>query len=136
MSGTFAATQSSNDTYEAITEVLSSGGSPSTRFSQLEHRWTVSIGSGSVRQLHVEGFRSSSTDGDDFRFEWSTNGTTWNPVAMSSLPLSDDAIDLIGTLPAGATGNVSIRVVDTNRAAGNQAFDTVTIDELFVRTTP
>lgn len=136
VSGTFAATQSSNDTYEAITEVLSSGGSPSTRFSQLEHRWTVSIGSGSVRQLHVEGFRSSSTDGDDFRFEWSTNATTWNAITMASLPLSDNAIDLIGTLPAGATGNVTIRVVDTNRTAGNQAFDTVTIDELFVRTTP
>jgi hypothetical protein len=106
------------------------------RFSQLEHRWTVALGPGSIRQLHVEGFRTSSTDGDDFRFDWSTNGTTWTAVALASLPASDTGVDLIGTLPAGATGTVFLRVVDTNRTAGTQALDTVTIDELFVRVSP
>ena len=94
------------------------------------------MGPGTVRELHVEGFRTSSTDGDDFRFEWSTNGATWTPVALTSLPLSDNGVDLIGTLPSGATGTVILRVVDTNRTAGTQALDTVTIDELFVRVSP
>jgi hypothetical protein len=135
VAGTLANTQSSNNAYEAITEVLSSGGSPSTRFSQLEQRWTISVGAGTVKQLHVEGFKNSSTDGDDFRFEYSTDGTTFTPVTLT-LPLADDGIDRIATLPGSLTGAVTIRVVDTDRTAGHQALDTVTIDELWIRAVP
>ena len=135
VSGTLADTQSSNNAYEAITEVLSSGGNPSSRFSELEQRWTVSIGPGTTKQLHVEGFRSASSDGDDFRFEYSTDGTNFTPVTLT-LPLSDDQIDRIAALPGGLSGNVTIRVVDTNRAAGTQGLDTVSIDELWIRVVP
>jgi len=84
----------------------------------------------------VEGFRSVSTDGDDFRFEYSTDGVTFTPVALASLPSSDDDTDLVGALPADLTGTVTIRVVDTDRSAGNQTLDAVSIDELFVRAIP
>ncbi len=137
VSGTLADAQSSNNAYEAMTEVLTTGGNPSLRFSELEHRWTITVGAGSKKELHVEGFRSASTDGDDFRFEYSTNGgTSFTPVTMSSLPLSDNNIDLVGALPAGVSGSVLVRVVDTDRTAGHQGLDTVSIDELWIRIVP
>jgi N-acetylneuraminic acid mutarotase len=133
--GTMADTQSSNNVDEAITEVLSTGGSPASKFSRLEQRWTISVGAGTVKQLHVEGFESSSTDGDDFRFEYSTDGTTFTPVTLT-LPLADDNVDRIAALPGSLTGTVTIRVVDTDRTAGHQTLDTVTIDELWIRAVP
>ncbi len=137
VSGSFTATQSSNDVAQTITEVLSSGGSPSTRFSQLEHRWSFTVAAGSTKELHVEGFRSSSTDGDDFRFEWSTNGgASFTPVTMASLPLADGDTDLVGNLPGAVSGSVLIRVVDTDRTAGHQTLDSVALDEVFIRSIP
>jgi hypothetical protein len=134
VSGTLANTQSSNNAYEAITEVPS-GGIPQFRFSRLEHRWTVTVGGGSTKELHVEGIRSSSTDGDDFRFEYSTDGTNFTPVALT-LPLADDDIDRIATLPGSLSGTVTVRVVDTDRTPQHQTLDTVTIDELWIRAVP
>ena len=138
VSGTLAVTQSSNNVYEAITEKLSSGGSAASKFSELEHRWTINVSSaGSKTELHVEAFRSSSTDGDDFRFEYSTDGgASFTAVSMPSLPLADNNIDLVGTLLPGISGNVIVRVVDTDRTAGHQTLDTVSIDDLWIRVVP
>jgi N-acetylneuraminic acid mutarotase len=135
VTGTLANTQSSNDQYETITEVLSSGGNPANRFSELEQRFTFTVGSGTKKELHVEGFRSNSTDGDTFRFEYSTDGVNFTPVTLA-LPLSDDNIDRIATLPGSLTGAVTVRVVDTDRTAGHQTLDAVTIDELWIRVAP
>jgi hypothetical protein len=135
VAGTMADTQSSNNAYEAITEVLSTGGSPSTKFSRLEQRWTIAVAAGTLKQLHVEGFRSSSTDGDDFRFEYSTDGTNFTPVTLT-LPLVDDGVDRIASLPGSLSGTVTIRVVDADRTAGHQTLDTVSIDELWIRAVP
>jgi N-acetylneuraminic acid mutarotase len=135
VTGTLANTQSSNDQYETITEVLSSGGNPANRFSELEQRFTITVGSGTKKELHVEGFRSSSTDGDDFRFEYSTDGVNFTPVTLT-FPLADDNVDRIATLPGSLTGAVTLRAVDTDRTAGHQTLDTVTIDELWIRAVP
>jgi N-acetylneuraminic acid mutarotase len=137
VSGNFTATTSSNDVYESITEVLSTGGSPSSKFSRLEHRWTVIIPAGSLKELHVEGFRTNSTDGDGFAFEYSTNdGASFTAVVLSNLPFADDQSDRVGTLPGSLTGSVIFRVVDTDRTAGHQTLDQVAVDELFVRAIP
>jgi hypothetical protein len=136
VTGTLASTQSSNGDYESITEVLSTGGSAASKFSRLEHRFTLSVGAGTVKQLHVEGFNSGSIDGDDFQFEYSTNsGTTFTPVALS-LPSVDENTDRVASLPGSVSGTVLIRVVDTDRTAGHQTLDTVTIDELWIRAVP
>lgn len=136
VSGSYQDTLSSNDVAEAIEETLS-GGSPANRFSRLEHRWTVSVASGSLVELHVEGSRSSSTDGDDFVFEYSTDGgTSFLPIGLPSLPLADDDVDRATALPAALAGSVIFRVIDTDRTAGHQTLDTVRVDELFVRTVP
>jgi hypothetical protein len=135
VSGTFGDTASSNDVAEAMTEVLSSGGSPSTRFSQLEQRWTVQVFAGSYVEFHVEAWQTPSADGDQFAFEYSTNGgATWLPVVQQTWSTSDPNADGTWVLPASLSGAVLIRARDTDRTAGNQAFDTLRIDELFVRT--
>ncbi|PYT08141.1 MAG: hypothetical protein DMF49_06005, partial [Acidobacteria bacterium] len=136
VSGTYQDTTSSNNVRESITEVLSQGGKPSSRYDSLEHRWTVQVSAGSRVEFHVEGSRTNSTDGDSFRFEYSTDGTTFTAISLPDLPLSDNNTDVQGTLPATLSGNVTFRVVDTNRLPGGQFFDTVSVDELWVRTVP
>jgi hypothetical protein len=136
VTGTLARTQTSDDQVEAITEVLSSGGGPSQKFSLLEHRFTFTVPPGSDRKLHVEGFRSSSADGDDFRFEYSTNGgTSFSPLSLS-LPLFDDDVDRIEALGGTEFSSVIVRIVDTNHAQGTQSLDTVSIDEIWIRVAP
>ena len=44
--------------------------------------------------------------------------------------------DSRSALPAGLTGTVTIRVVDTDRTPGHSAVDSVSLDELFVRAAP
>ncbi len=130
VAGTLVDVETSDDSVQTIAEVLS-GGNPANRFSLLEHRWTFNVSAATTRELHVEGARSVSTDGDDFRFEWSTNGTTFTPIAILSLDGSD--FDVVGAFPGGAAGTVTIRVVDTDRTPGHQTLDQVQIDEIFVR---
>jgi agmatine/peptidylarginine deiminase len=134
--GSYLDTTSSNDVPEAITEE-ESGGNPSNRYSYLEHRWTVSVAAGSVQELHVEGVRSASPDGDGFVFEYSEDGdSNWWPVSMTVLPTTDNDVDLVGSLPSSLSGSVMVRVVDTDRTPGRRNLDTVWVDELFVRTVP
>jgi PKD repeat protein len=132
--GTLALTLSSDDSLEAIEEERTPG-SPLQRMSHLEHHWNFTVAAGVRIELHVEGIRTESIDGDDFVFEYSTDGgSMWHPIAMDSLPYSDTDVDLVGALPSSLSGAVTIRVIDTDRVIGHQARDTVSIDELFVRT--
>ncbi len=136
VSGEFTATLTSDDVAESIEEELS-GGNPANRFSFLEHRWTFDVAAGARVELHVEGFRSISADGDDFVFEYSTDGgTVWNPIALAGLPDADDDTDRVAPLPSTLVGSVLVRVIDTDRTPGNQALDTVAVDEIWIRSLP
>jgi len=136
VSGSVTDTELPDDAYQSIIEE-ESGGNPANRFSQLEHRWTLPVPAGRVLELHVEGFRSASPDGDTFVFDYSDDGgATWSPTGLPELPLFDDDIDLVVVLPSSLSGNVVIRVVDTDRTAGHRDLDSVSIDQLFVRGIP
>ena len=136
VSGSFADTQSSNDVREALTEELS-GGSPSTRFSRLEHRWTIQVAAGSTLEFHVEAHQTNSSDGDFFPFEYSTNGTVWITIFQNFLGSADPNFDQTHFLPPSLAGQtVMIRVRDTDRTPGNVALDTVFVDEMFIRSLP
>src|SRR5262249_10245860 len=87
-------------------------------------------------ELHVEGSRTQSSDGDNFCFEYSTDGVTFTSAALPDLPFSDNGSDVQSLLPATLTGNVTLRVVDTNHAPGSQFLDTVSIDEPWIGTVP
>ena len=130
--GSYVDLSASDDVYESIQEVLSQGPA-AQRLSLLEHRWNINVAPGSRVELHVEGYRTTSIDGDDFRFDYSTNGgTSWNPVTLS-LPLFDENRDRVGPLPASLSGSVVLRVVDTDRTPGHKSLDTVTLDQLWIR---
>jgi hypothetical protein len=137
VTGSFLDTQVSDDVYQSIEEVISQGGNPANRFSFLEHRWNLNVTPGSRIELHVEGFRTASSDGDGFAFEYSTDGgSVWTPISLPSLPTADNDTDLVALLPGGLSGSVIVRVVDTNRGPGGQFLDTVSIDQLFIRSVP
>jgi len=134
VTGGIAGAMASDGNYETITEVLSSG-TPATQFSRLAHQWAINVGAGSTKELHVEGYRSHSTDGDDFQFQYSTNGINFTPLSLS-LPEEIDSIDRVGVLPGSVTGTVTIRVVDTDHTAGHQQLDSIAIDALWIRAVP
>jgi hypothetical protein len=117
--GSLAETAASDDSVQSITEEQTAG-DPSTQISRLEHQWTFQIPPGSRVELHVEGFRTDSTDGDDFAFEYFDGG--WLPVPLSSLPVGDDDSDRVASLPP-ISGSVVVRVVDTDRTGGNGNLD-------------
>jgi len=135
VTGTFTDTTTSNNVQEQIQEVLS-GGNPGSRYSFLEHRWTITVPAGSRIEFHVEGRRTVSSDSDNFRFEYSTNGTTFTAISMPDLPTSTTDVDTQGLLPATLSGAVTFRVLDTVRNPGGTFLDKVGIDEMWVRAVP
>ena len=130
-SGTFTDTYSDDDLYEAITEVRS-GGKPSNRYSTLEHQWTFSVPAGDVIEFHLQGYHSAN-DEDDYDFHYSTDGTNFSDLLLTVDKESDDDITQIATLPGTVSGDVWVRVTDTDRGAGNLAMGTIFIDEMFFR---
>jgi hypothetical protein len=57
----------------------------------------------------------------------------FTPIVMFSLPLADNAVDLVGYMAQDVPDEVTIRVVDTDRTPGHGSRDTVTIDQIFIR---
>lgn len=134
--GSFSDTHVSDDVHESISEEISNG-SPDTRHSRLEHTWELDVTGGRVVELHVEAFRRNSTDGDDFVFEYSTDGgSSWIPAGIATLPTADGGADFVATLPPSVSGEVLVRVLDTNRTPGTLTIDWVSVDELWIRSVP
>jgi hypothetical protein len=117
----------------ALFEALSSSGNPANRYAWLEHRFTINVAPGSRVQLVVKGARYSSPGADDYRFEWSTNGTTFTPVPMDSLPPWGTGTLRIGEMPPTLSGPITLRVVDLDRTPGHQSAYNLWIDWLVVR---
>ncbi len=129
--GTFAQTQSSNNAYQTISEVAS-GGNPSRRRSSAEHRWTFVVPSAApVATLVVEASRTNNSEGDNFRFEYSPDGSSYAPI----LTVNSNVEQVYSAaLPDVPSGTVFIRVVDTDNTQGRSAIDSVSIDELYIET--
>ncbi len=132
LSGTLAATTVADGVTEVLTEAHS-GGPRRSRTSWLDHRWTMEVVNGESMQLDVVASRSANSEGDDFAFEVSRDGGgSWQrilTIANAGTPSLHT-----GELPPATQGTVLVRVVDTNRSAGNSATDTVTVDRLVIRT--
>ncbi|UCF69135.1 MAG: hypothetical protein JSV80_07585 [Acidobacteriota bacterium] len=127
--GSFGDTFASDDVYETLTEEY-------IGVSRLDHRWTINVTPGRAVEFHVEAHRKWSGDGDEFAFEYSTDGgSAWIPIPLPSLPTADRHIDLVADLPPSLSGALLFRVVDTNQTSGG-FFDWIAVDELFVRTIP
>jgi PKD repeat protein len=131
LSGNLNATKLNDGAVESVTE-RESGGKPANRHSWAEHRWTINIASSGDASVVINAWQSSSTDGDTFDFEWSSNGTNWSPVFNVSA-ISNPGTPRSFGLPAGTSGTVYVRVIDTNRARGNRSKDTIHVDLLMVQ---
>ncbi len=130
VSGDFGNTVSSDNSYEIITEELSNTNIRKAT-SRAEHKWTFNVGSGgSTMAFYVEAYRTNNTDGDDFTFAYSTNDATYtNLVTVASA--SEQVYS--AAMPAGITGTVYVRVVDTNRARKKTSLDAVYVDQVYVQ---
>jgi hypothetical protein len=134
MSGNHTLTHESDDVYESITEVLSTGNPAKRRYSHLEHKWTIDVIDGSKANVtfYLEAYHSPSSDGDDFVFAYSTDDSTYTDM-VTVIKTADDNTYRTCELPNDLSGTVYIRVKDTDQTAGNQGLDTVYIDQMFIR---
>ena len=130
--GTYVDTHAGDDVYESITEVLSGTNPPSKRYSYLEHRWTFQVTGGDTVTFHLQAHHTPSSDGDDFLFQYSTNGTDWTDMVTVTKTADDDTYQTCA-LPDSLSGTVYVRVIDTDHTKRNQDLDTVFIDDMFIR---
>jgi len=130
VSGSYTDAQSSNDGYEAITEVRE--GNPGTGYSSLQHKWTINVTGGDTVTFYVEAYQTASSDGDNFVFAYSTDDSTYTDMLTVSKTSDDDTAQSY-ELPSSLSGTVYIRVVDTDSGKGNQDMDTLYIDHLYIR---
>jgi C1A family cysteine protease len=132
VSGSHTDTQSSNDGYQAITEVRE--GNPGKGFSSLEHKWTINVTGGETVTFYLEAYHTISTDDDNFVFAYSTDDSTYTDM-LTVTKTSDDDTSQSYELPDLLSGTVYIRVVDTDSGRGNQDMDTIYIDHMYIRST-
>jgi len=134
VSGSYMDTHESDDLYESITEVPSTGNPVKNRYSYLEHKWTIDVADGSKTNVtfYLEAHHNPSSDGDDFVFAYSTDDCTYTEM-VTVIKTADDNTYQIYELPNDLGGTVHIRLKDTDRSKGNQDLDTIYIDHLFIR---
>jgi hypothetical protein len=130
VSGGFANTWTDNGSVQTITE-RESGGKKNDRYSYLEHTWTLPVSGGPIVTLFANAWAEASSDGDSFELQWSTNNSSWQTAA--TIAATSDGTTYSAALPGGTNGTLYVRVIDTDRTAGNRSLDTVTVDHLYVR---
>ncbi|HMA77282.1 MAG TPA: PKD domain-containing protein [Candidatus Krumholzibacteriaceae bacterium] len=128
VSGDYTNTFSSDNSYETITEVAYTG-HPRKTYSYLEHKWDFNVASGTNPTFYLEAYRPSSSDGDDFSFEYTTNGTDY--YSLVTVASSTEQV-YSATLPDGTSGSLTVRVTDTQRNWGGTSNDDIVIDEMYI----
>jgi hypothetical protein len=127
VTGTLANMQTSDNGYEVIKETAVSS------ISGLEMKWTFAIPNSPARHLSVvfvEMKQNSSSDLDNFRFSYSTNGTTFIDMFVTK-KTTDDNIPQYYALPLNTGGTITIRAIDTNRASGS-SLDSLSVDRIHI----
>lgn len=130
----------SDGVVETISEVINSG-------SDVVHTWTFNIAAGTADHLlAINAWRSFSNPGtgDEYHLQYSANGSTYADltqlVTRSSKDITRTRNDAgepyqLWAIPASVSGAVTIRVTDVN-TSGTETVDTLTVDEIFIRTIP
>ena len=129
--GSYLDTRTADGAEEEIREART-GGPPSQRITFLEHVWTFNVTGGSAVSFHLEAFKSTTSDNDDFEFSYSTNGgVTYLP--MLTVANTTNIGPAVFALPASTSGTVMVRVVDTDRTPGSNDRDSIFVDQMFFR---
>ena len=134
VTGSYANTVTSDNSYEVITETESTN-HPRKVTSNAEHKWTFNVGSGgSSFMFYAEAFRTDNSEGDNFTFSYSTDDATY--TSMFTVSSSSEQV-YSASLP-NLSGTVYVRVVDLNRSWDNTALDAVSVDQMYFEfeTTP
>ncbi len=125
--GSYVNTYASDNSYEAIVEAVSTN-HPVKVTSNADHTWTFNLGSGgSNTMFYLEAYRPANSDGDDFVFEYSTDGSTFLPLV--TVASATEQVYSVG-MPA-LTGTVYVKVTDNNRSWGLISLDAVYVDEIY-----
>jgi PKD repeat protein len=128
VTGDYTSTHVSDNGYEVLTEIEYTG-HPRKRYSYLEHKWNFNLGGGGSNMLFfLEAYRPANTDGDNFTFAYSTDDATY--YDMISVASGTEQVYSYA-LPAGLTGTVYVRVLDSNRSWDYTSLDPVYIDQMY-----
>ena len=122
-SGTLSDSAISDDVYQVLTE----SGDPSA----LEYEWTFNVFGGELVTFYVEAYHTANSEGDNFVFAYSTNGTDYTEMGAVVDTVDDDTASWFA-LPSGLSGTVYVRVEDTDRTVGNNVADSLYIDEIII----
>ena len=122
-SGTLDDSSSSDDVYQVLTE----SGDPSA----LEYEWTFNVFGGELVTFYVEAYHTANSEGDNFVFAYSTNGTDYTEMGTVVDTVDDDTASLYA-FPSGLSGAVYVRVEDTDRTVGNNVADSLYVDEIII----
>jgi PKD repeat protein len=130
ISGSYLNTQARDGSYEILTEELFIRNSRK-RYSHLEHSWNFNVASGSAVTFKIEAYRPSNGDGDDFLFEYSTDGV--NFAGLLTVASATEQLYTV-SLPSNTSGAVTVRVSDTNRVYGAESLDALYVDYMVIET--
>lgn len=122
VSGSYADTTTSDNTYEGLTE-------ESTTTSALDHEWTFNLTAADFQTFYVEAYHTTNGENDDFVFLYSTDGVNYTEMLTVTKTADDDTIQSY-QLPQSVTGTVYVAVFDTDNTNGNTVADTLYVDDM------
>ncbi len=125
VSGSYLDLAADDGVAETLTEVEDTS-HPRKRTSFLEHRWSFDLPAGGDATLQLAASRPANADGEDFRFEYSTDGANW--IALATIGSATE--QLISQNLGALSGPVTVRVVDTDRSWDRVSLDAVVVDYL------
>jgi len=112
-------------------EVSQTSGTTST----LDHVWRIESipAGGHAYKFFVEAYHTENVEEDDFLFQYSDSSSgPWTDLA--TITATSDPDNYNGaTLPDTISGNIYIRVIDTDSTNGRLVNDTIYVDHMFVR---
>jgi len=123
VSGSYLDTKVSDGVNETITEDVYTG-HPRKTYSFAEHKWSFTLPAGGDATFHLEAARSNNAEGDNFLFDYTTDGVNYTTLATVSSATEQTFSLALGPL----SGTVTVRAVDTNRSWGNTATDNLFVD--------
>ena len=107
VSGDYTATFAAGGAVETITEVAYTG-HPRKSYSYAEHRYDFTLPDGTGHTFNLLASRTANSEGDNFVFEYSTDGATW--LTLATVTSSSDQTFAV---PLGAlSGSVTVRAVE------------------------
>jgi hypothetical protein len=123
--GSMANTYNSENSYEVLQEAVSGS------TSALEHVWTLNVTGGTQLTFYVEAHHTTNSEGDDFIFAYSTNGTNYTDMVTVSKTADNNSLQWY-SLPGNLSGTVYVRAKDADRTSNRTGLDSLSVDHLFI----